>query len=45
MSDFVGAYIDGLFDSSNSCSSSSTATGMGASVMTDYVFWSIHVDP
>ncbi len=44
MSDFVGAYITGLFDSNNSCISGSTATAMAASVMTDYLLWSVHVD-
>lgn len=44
MTVFLGAYITGLFDHNNSCISGATATAMGASKMTDYVFWSIHVD-
>ena len=44
MTDFVGAYITGLFDSNNNCASTATAQQMAASVMTDYILWSVHVD-
>ncbi|MCA1748408.1 MAG: hypothetical protein ABR601_01020 [Parasphingopyxis sp.] len=45
MTDFNGAYVTGLFDKSNDCVSGNTAGAMAASVMTDYVFWSVHVSP
>ena len=44
MNNFVGAYITGLFDSKNACNSGTTATDLARSLITDYVFWSIHVD-
>lgn len=44
MSNFLGAYITGLFDSSKSCKSGPTAHAMSSSAMTDYLIWSIHVD-
>jgi len=45
MSNIIGAYITGLFDSEKSCKSAVTAKGIAESIMTDYIFWSIHVDP
>ncbi|WP_438727250.1 hypothetical protein ACR9YC_10325 [Parasphingorhabdus sp. DH2-15] len=45
MTIFNGAYITGLFDDHNNCQSTSIATNMGQSDFTDYIFWSVHVDP